>query len=365
MKKAFTIVELLVAMALLAMLMAISSMVFAAAVKAYRTAGAATEIAAKLQVMTQQLDSDFHGLRKDGEFLLVWTPWPELEKNNPIPTIVDKNGDGIPDRYVSFDRILFFADGDFQSYDAQPADTDNNGTVDSTTMVFSNLARICYIFGIDEQNKRAADVPNPARHMLCRTQHLISGDTTLPKFPNITGWNATVFGQNNFLYEYQTMIMIDWFNLAFPIKADMLTVIMDMTFQPSSETPNGPKIILNDSATLHQLFMQNIGQFHVQIWRTDLTPNRWYPEIDPDGNGNYGDSDYYVSGGKIEVNNLGGIRNINDDASHFTIYYVDPSIPLPLTIPFASALKFTFTLYDSNGVFKDGKTFTHIVYLND
>jgi hypothetical protein len=29
------------------------------------------------------------------------------------------------------------------------------------------------------------------------------------------------------------------------------------------------------------------------------------------------------------------------------------------------ALKFTFTLYDSNGVFKDGKTFTHIVYLND
>jgi len=29
------------------------------------------------------------------------------------------------------------------------------------------------------------------------------------------------------------------------------------------------------------------------------------------------------------------------------------------------ALKFTFTIYDSKGVFPDGKTFTHIVYLNN
>jgi len=29
------------------------------------------------------------------------------------------------------------------------------------------------------------------------------------------------------------------------------------------------------------------------------------------------------------------------------------------------ALKFTFTLYDSKGVFKEGKKFTHIVYLDD
>jgi hypothetical protein len=29
------------------------------------------------------------------------------------------------------------------------------------------------------------------------------------------------------------------------------------------------------------------------------------------------------------------------------------------------ALKFTFTLYDSKGVIKNGKTFTHIVYLGD
>ena len=32
---------------------------------------------------------------------------------------------------------------------------------------------------------------------------------------------------------------------------------------------------------------------------------------------------------------------------------------------FPRALKFTFKLYDSRGVFKDGQTFTHIVYLGD
>ncbi|MHC4371396.1 MAG: hypothetical protein ACYSW8_27600, partial [Planctomycetota bacterium] len=29
------------------------------------------------------------------------------------------------------------------------------------------------------------------------------------------------------------------------------------------------------------------------------------------------------------------------------------------------ALKFTFTLYDSKGIGKGGRTFTHIVYLDD
>lgn len=29
------------------------------------------------------------------------------------------------------------------------------------------------------------------------------------------------------------------------------------------------------------------------------------------------------------------------------------------------AFKFTFTLYDSHGVIKNGRTFTHIVYLGD
>jgi hypothetical protein len=39
-----------------------------------------------------------------------------------------------------------------------------------------------------------------------------------------------------------------------------------------------------------------------------------------------------------------------------------PSTPATL---WPKALKFTFTLYDSRGVFKEGQTFTHIVYLGE
>jgi len=362
MKKAFTIIELLVAMALLAMLIAISGIVFSTAVRAYRTAGATTEIAAKLQVITQQLNADFRGLRKEGEFLLVWAPSPELKIDG---TILDENNDTIPDRYFSFDRLLFFTEGDFQSYHLQPPPS-------GTIRVSSNLARVCYSFGRDAKNVRAWNEPNPVKRMLCRTQHLFSGDMGLPTFPDLSvAWDATGFEQKNFACEYQTMTMEDWFNLmpiggSPPIKEDMLTSMLDVTFSPSTVAPNCPQIDLTTSqktaSTVHQLFMQGVGQFRVQIWRSDL--NRWFPEIDPDGNGSYNDSDYYVAGGKIYTDTVGGVWNTGNDASHFTIYYPAASGRPSLTIPFASAVKFTFTLYDSNGVFKDGKTFTHIVYLN-
>jgi prepilin-type N-terminal cleavage/methylation domain-containing protein len=377
MKKAFTIIELLVAMGLLSVLIAISGLVFSTAVKAHRAANATGEISAKLQAFTHQLDADFGNghLQKDGEFLLVWAPSPELKRDG---TILDKDGNGIPDRYLSFDRILFFtANGDMlQSYNEQPADTNGDGAVDSTKPAYSTEARLCYNFGRDAYDTRAHNEPNPVKRMFCRTHHLITADTDLLPWPDLSvAWDPADFVKKNFWdkttsthgYEYQTMDKIAWFNIPGGIKEDMLMAMMDITFKPSVAAPGCPQVDLTSppktAATIHQLFMQGVGQFRVQVWRSDLTPNRWYPEIDPDGNGDYSDSDYYVTSEKIVTDDVGGIWNINDDASHFSIHFVDPSIPLPLSIPFTSALKFTFTLYDSNGVFKDGKTFTYIVYL--
>jgi hypothetical protein len=41
-------------------------------------------------------------------------------------------------------------------------------------------------------------------------------------------------------------------------------------------------------------------------------------------------------------------------------------IPLPEDFRFGPlAFKFTFTLYDSKGIFENGRRFTHIVYLGD
>ena len=95
MKKAFTIIELLVATALLAMLIAISGMVFSTAVKAHRTANAAAEVAAKLFALTDQLNRDFQGLRKDMPAAI----WFEYDSNTG----------------KRYDQIQFFADGTFSS----------------------------------------------------------------------------------------------------------------------------------------------------------------------------------------------------------------------------------------------------------
>jgi prepilin-type N-terminal cleavage/methylation domain-containing protein len=368
MKKAFTIIELLVAMGLLSVLIAISGLVFSTAVRASRAAAATMEISAKLQAFTQQLDADFGNghLQKDGEFLLIWVPSPELKRDG---TILDEDGNGIPDRYLSYDRILFFtANGEtLQSYNEQIT------TSGSTKPVYSTEARLFYGFGRDAQDTRAYNEPNPVKRMFCRTQHLYTSDTDLPLFPDLSGtWDPADFVKKNFWdnvalkpgYEYQTMDKIAWFNIPGSIKEDMLTSMMDIIISPSTVVPGCPQVDLTSpqktAATVHQLFMQGVGQFRVQIWYL----GRWYPEIDRNGDGDYSDSDYYVTSGEIVTNSVGGIWNINDDASHFSIYFVDPSIPLPLSIPFTSALKFTFTLYDSNGVFKDGKTFTYIVYIN-
>jgi hypothetical protein len=67
----------------------------------------------------------------------------------------------------------------------------------------------------------------------------------------------------------------------------------------------------------------------------------------------------------------------------FTIQYVGTEIPPDLSKKFNEwrpknsevigwptnlypiAFKFTFTLYDSKGVIKEGRTFTHIIYLGE
>jgi hypothetical protein len=96
------------------------------------------------------------------------------------------------------------------------------------------------------------------------------------------------------------------------------------------------------------------------------------PQVDPDGDGSLADTDFLLaSGDTLESEAVPGVlypyppyggvvmRNIDYprdqvDKEHFG------AIP-----GLGRALKFTFTLYDSRGVLKEGRTFTHIVYLDD
>ncbi len=63
--KGFTLIELVVAIALLAMVLGFSGLIFKTCIEAHRTAGANSEIMQKLRAITDQLNRDFKGLQKD------------------------------------------------------------------------------------------------------------------------------------------------------------------------------------------------------------------------------------------------------------------------------------------------------------
>jgi prepilin-type N-terminal cleavage/methylation domain-containing protein len=98
--KGFTLIELAVAIAILALMASFAGAIFKVSIESHRVAGAHAEIMQKLRTITDQLNADFKGLRKDGEIAVAWVP------------VHDPNFA----RYARFDRIMFFADGDFQSY---------------------------------------------------------------------------------------------------------------------------------------------------------------------------------------------------------------------------------------------------------
>jgi type II secretory pathway pseudopilin PulG len=122
----FTITELLVAIGLLAVVMAASSLIFNYSIDAQRTALATAEIMRTLRAITDQLDIDFQGLRTDG-YLVLWSS-------------SDAN-----------DALYFFSTGDFQSW----YDSD----------IRSNIARI--YFGPSREFPQ--DLNNLARDVILLT----------------------------------------------------------------------------------------------------------------------------------------------------------------------------------------------------
>jgi type II secretory pathway pseudopilin PulG len=362
--KAFTIVELLVAMGLLVMLLTLSGLVFSTTVEAHRKAGASIDISRNLRAVTDQLNTDFRGLRKDGEILLAWIVRPAIdEKGN----MIDVNTDGIPDYYQKFDRILFFADGDFQTYKTQPT------LSGPEKIVHGNLARLSYMLAKDGAGTKASDQPDRARRILARTEHIVTADADLPDFPDWTvPWDPAVFEVDNFInYEYQTTTMGEWTNMSqsthpyFAAKNNILTILSDISNILAADaiiTNGGPRVEIGQPNTYPNLFCSGVGEFGIQIWLDD--EKRWYPQIDPDGNGIYTDTDYLLKGAVIDDTLVGGVIYPNPATGAYDlITNANMSIPAP-PLKF-TALKFTFTLYDSKGIISGGKTFTHIVYLDN
>ena len=378
MRRGFTIVELLVAIGILVALLTASGVIFSMAVDAQRAASATGEITEKLQAIREQLDSDFGGLLKD-EALAIWF------EVNPV----DEEGDGVIDRYERFDQILCFATGDFQTVRQY-----NDGAVVDT--VWGDTARVYYGHAdkIDYTNRTAADKALVQRYpefkTLARREHVLTSNAGLAVFPDIT--DATTFANtfipiNNDLYEYDTIgNMSLWANVldyidgvGEPVNSER---VLETCFNNDNVDGGRAGIDLKEPLTLHMLMCQGVGSFKIQ-WSYNLNGQVWwFPSSDPDGDDNEIDSDFGSSamdkdGFGVYFEMPGGINvdmdgDVNND--WYSVYYDDDGDGLLNDVKTAiasfppnfypEALKFTFTLYDSNGIFKEGKTFTHIVNLN-
>ena len=89
MRKAFTLMELVVALAILAVVLSFAGVIFRVSIDSHRLALANAEIMQKLRVITDQLDADFRSLRKDGEIFIVWAAehkrqadYPQIDPND-------------------------------------------------------------------------------------------------------------------------------------------------------------------------------------------------------------------------------------------------------------------------------------------
>ena len=173
MRKAFTLMEMIVALGILAVVMSFAGVIFQVSADSHRLAMANAEIMQKLRAITEQLDADFRGLRKDGEVLVFWRAQRKDPKNYPDLTKYAAQNPNVEEAFDRFDRIMFFADGDFQTY----------GTYGNPAKpIRGNMARICYALA-NEPSDNPSD-PNrpqsqkPSRRVLARTEHILVPPST-------------------------------------------------------------------------------------------------------------------------------------------------------------------------------------------
>jgi len=369
--RGFTLIEIVVAIAILAMVIAFAGIIFKNSIGAYRISSAQAEIMQKLRVITEQLDGDFKGLRKDAPMFI----WFQQDSNDPCHT--------------RYDQIMFFADGDFQSA-KQYAYTKSDGTTGLTTIV-GNTARIRYaqsqiyspslnafrypwLQNMDNYYDRSL---TKRQRILARSQHIFAYNFP-PVFPQFAAGNLLTIDPNaNNLIEYDSNSLAQWKSAAqFGVNTHN---IITGCFGDAADNFNfyRPWVNLSDPNTLHLLMTQGVGSLSIQ-WSyqyssiTGQNKILWWPAIDPDGNGNFADSDFasmaqdsfgfYFNAAQPSPSLVSWLSS--DRASG--VYYPGAAGNLVTAKPaFPPALKFTFKLYDSRGVFKDGQTFTHIVYLGD
>lgn len=289
MKKAFTIMELLIAVGLLAAVLAAAGMVFNYSINAQRTAASTAETMHTLRAITDQINID---IAHNGNNSIVS---PQMGGY-----LVLRSDD-------SNSAVYFFSTGDFQSW------YDPN--------VRSNTARIYLGLAGDDPN-------NLVRDMLLLT----------PGYPSVLDYRDVSFAQ------CQANIA----NLE-----DPYAVL-------STNRPDA------NSTNVRSLFAQHVSSFKIEWtygWFRSSDPNRiiwWgFDDVFSDENNLLKPGGISVLPAEMQTITLAIQETKNAGPPPYYTVYWDPTNQQY----WPQALKFTFTLYDSRGLFKHGRKFEHIVYI--
>ena len=298
MKKAFTLIELIVAVALFAMVFTFAGLIFKVSINSYRTAVANAEIIQKLRAITNQINADFAGTVSPpyGRIRFVY---PDPDKSYIDNKLIYTAADITRTKDVRSDSIIFFANGDFQS-------TRQYAYVGSTSdkTVVGNVACIFYALA-DVTTYNPEEKPDPKKKILMRRQTIIAPDLN---------WNPPL--TLNALGEYCSTQSLAGL-IADPLfDANTLMVVKNLN--------------LNDPNDLVNYMAKGVDDFTIQY----VGAEDWgaTPPI---------------------------IKNFNEWRPENSEIVGWPKSLYPI------AFKFTFTLYDSKGVIKNGRKFTHIVYIGN
>ena len=161
-KQAFTLIELMAAIGILAMVLSFAGVIFKVSIGSQRMAIANAEIMQKLRAITDQINADFKAVRRDiGGYITFGSD------NSRIGGAIVQ---------VKSDSIVFFANGDFKSsrqYDRR----DPAGALLSRRTVSGNIA--CILYSLLDPNSYYA-VPEPKDKILVRRQTVLTADDLLP-----------------------------------------------------------------------------------------------------------------------------------------------------------------------------------------
>jgi len=230
-RKGFTLAELITAVAILAILAGFISVIFKSSIDGYRSAGANTEIMQKLRAITEQLNTDFEGLCKDGYLI--------IRKDMHTDRLVDeKNPDETENVYM--DRIYYFTTGDFQSWD----DPD----------IKSNIARV--FWGHDSNSLNNDNIPlsqcRLARDVLLLTPGVSADDCRDLSFAQCKSQNDV---------------------------NDLISLVEDSDEQ-NILTDSVVVDIENNLGDVRRLLCENIGEFEIRWSRGEIDSDGkliWWP----------------------------------------------------------------------------------------